>query len=88
MFATNHPQRKKIKVNYDTEHDVLYIYIGEHKPSYADETEPGIFVKISDDDDETVTGLIIMDYSQKDYESLRRNLPIKVNFNKINKLIH
>lgn len=76
-----------IKLNYDKEHDILYIYFGEPRISYDEEMAPGIFVRYSEKDD-AVTGLIVMDYKKKNKHNIQKHIPININFNNINDLIN
>jgi uncharacterized protein YuzE len=48
------------KVQYDFEHDVLYIFSGEPRAGYDDEVFPGIFLR-KDETDEVI-GVTIMGY--------------------------
>ncbi len=36
------------KINYDTEHDVLYIFFGAPRFAYEDEISPGIYLRKDD----------------------------------------
>jgi hypothetical protein len=80
-------QMNNLTFKYDNEHDVLHLFIGESKVSYADELEPGVFVRFSDDDD-SLTGVIIMGYQRRDKNALQKCLPININFNNIDQIIH
>lgn len=74
------------KFNYDIEHDVLYVFIAPPRIAYEDEVYPGIFLRKDDDTDE-VLGAIIMGYKNIDIDYLSKIIPIKIDFNKINKSI-
>lgn len=87
MSALNQQDPNKFRLNYDNVHDVLYVYFGDSRVSYEDETAPGVFLRLSEDEDE-ITGFIIMDYKKKDEEVLRKNIPLNINFSDINKQIH
>lgn len=87
MFVQSQPDLNNIKVNYDKSHDVLYVYFGEPRVSYEDETAPGVFVKYSEVD-EVITGFIIVDYKKKRHNVLRKSIPVNINFSAINQMIH
>ncbi|OEF99398.1 hypothetical protein BHF71_02095 [Vulcanibacillus modesticaldus] len=80
MFAQI-KQDHNFRFNYDSEHDVLYVYFGEPKISYEDETAPGVFIRIAESD-ETITGVIILDYKKKNRTNIK--IPVNINFNEIN----
>ena len=44
-------RRRKLVLNYDRDHDVLYVSLGAPKPSYADEDIDGILVRRTFDGD-------------------------------------
>ena len=88
MFDQNQQEIKNYKMTYDSDHDVLYLYFGEPRTSYEDETAPDIFIRISEDDDEVITGLIIIDYKKKDTKKIKKMIPINLNFDNINQLIN
>lgn len=87
MFAQEIAKLDGIKFSYDNVHDVLYIYFGEPRPSFSEEIAPGFFVSLSEDD-ETVTGIIIIDYKKRDKNFLAAKTPINIDFDKINAMIH
>jgi uncharacterized protein YuzE len=88
MFAQNLQEANNIKFTYDYDHDVLYLYFGEPTDSYEDEAAPDIYLRISDDENETITGIIILDYKKKDLNHIKKHIPISINFNIINNKIH
>lgn len=85
MFVQN--LQENVKYSYDYDHDVLYIYLGEPKVSYDDEAAPGLFIRFSEEDD-VITGIVIMDYKKRDIDHIRRYIPININFHMINQQIH
>jgi uncharacterized protein YuzE len=72
---------------YDSEHDVLYLYFGKTKPSYADEAAPGIYLKFSEKD-ETITGAVIMDFLKKNYSNVQKYIPLNIDFNEISQQLN
>ncbi len=70
-----------LSLNYDKKFDVLYISIGEPKPSYGDESIDGIVIlhSIANDD---VTGVTIFDFKKRLNENSLKdlNLPINIDF--------
>jgi hypothetical protein len=76
-----------LKFKYDDEHDVLHLFFGESKVSSVDELAPGIFVRFADDDD-SITGAIIMDYRARNKKQLQNIIPVNVNFNSIDRILH
>ncbi|MBC7345626.1 MAG: DUF2283 domain-containing protein [Clostridia bacterium] len=65
-------------LNYDEEHDVLYISLGEPVPSYSEEDgAKGVLVRYSFATGE-VSGATILDYSKRNKKELLRQLPFSV----------
>ncbi|EPZ37188.1 hypothetical protein JV16_01813 [Anoxybacillus ayderensis] len=85
MFVQN--LQGNIKYSYDYDHDVLYIYFGEPKVSYDDEAAPGVFIRFSEEDD-VITGVVIMDYKKRDVDAVTKHIPIRINFHSINEQLH
>lgn len=75
--------RSQEKINYDNEHDVLYIFITPPRMAYEDEVFPGIFLRKDDDTDEVI-GAIITDYKSFKTDHLSNIIPFNVNFDVIN----
>ncbi|QDI90370.1 DUF2283 domain-containing protein [Salicibibacter halophilus] len=71
---------------YDRDHDVLHITIGRPMISYAEEPSPGIYIRYAEEDD-TLTGIVIMDYKKRPHTSIQNMLPISINFDDIDKKI-
>lgn len=52
------------KVNYDEEHDILYIFVGEPRVGYEDEVSQGLYLRFAEETGEII-GAIIMDYKKR-----------------------
>ncbi|HHW07480.1 MAG TPA: DUF2283 domain-containing protein [Clostridia bacterium] len=87
MFAQKLARVEGIEFSYDYLHDVLYIYFGEPRPSFSEEIAPGFFISLSEDD-ETLTGIIIIDYKKRDKDFLAAKAPISIDFDRINAMLH
>ncbi|WPZ18236.1 DUF2283 domain-containing protein [Geobacillus subterraneus] len=61
--------------------------MGEPKVSYDDEAAPGVFIRFSEED-EVITGIVIMDYKKRDIERIKKFIPVNINFHMINEQIH
>lgn len=70
MIATS----VKLNMDYDPDHDILYISIGTPIPSYCDKDIEGVLFRKSMDDHK-LSGVTIMDYSKKNESQLKRILP-------------
>jgi hypothetical protein len=55
--------------------------------SYDDEAAPGVFIRFSEED-EVITGIVIMDYKKRDIERIKKFIPVNINFHMINEQIH
>lgn len=74
---------KKLTVNYDQEHDVLYISVGKPVPSFSDEEGlKGLYIRRAMGSGK-VTGATVMDYSKRNKRSLGKYLPFKVDFHSL-----
>lgn len=64
------------KLSYDKVHDVLRVFLPlpKNSASYDDEEYPDIIVSRSDDDDR-ISGVMVMDYSRKPIDELKRVVP-------------
>jgi uncharacterized protein YuzE len=71
------------KINYDNDHDILYIFIGPPKIAYEDEVYPGIFLRKDDDTDEVI-GAVITGYKKLDVNDLLKSIPFQIDFEDIN----
>ncbi|NDK00575.1 DUF2283 domain-containing protein [Bacillus subtilis] len=87
MFDQKLQELNDMRFTYDNDHDILYLYFGEPKVSYEDETAPGVFLSLSEDND-TLTGLIIMDFKKKNTNEIQNHIPININFSKLHNIIH
>ncbi|MGB9858833.1 MAG: DUF2283 domain-containing protein [Moorellaceae bacterium] len=68
----------ELVLNYDKEHDVLYISLGEPVPSYSEEDgAEGVLIRYSLATGE-VSGATILDYSKRDKKELLKLLPFPV----------
>ena len=70
MFMLN----TEIRYDYDEEEDVLYLSIGEPKPSITEETEEGILIR-KDIQTGKLTGVTILDYKDRLKNKERINIP-------------
>ncbi|WP_242280677.1 DUF2283 domain-containing protein [Bacillus cereus group sp. BfR-BA-01347] len=84
MYAQNGAHNNSFRYNYDSNFDILYLFIGPPELSYEDELEPNIFLRYSEESEE-LRGALIMNYKYFDTKELKRKLPLHVDFNKINK---
>lgn len=57
-------KKKKAKINHDVTADVLYIIIGDARPSYAETIDDGIYARYDMETDE-LTGITILDFSKR-----------------------
>jgi len=74
-----------LKFNYDKKHDVLYISIGDPRPSYGDEIIEGIIIRKDFDTDE-ITGITIIDFMERLSKNDKEldNLPKEINLKDYN----
>ncbi|HAP93500.1 MAG TPA: hypothetical protein DCM26_02600 [Desulfotomaculum sp.] len=76
--------KDKPVLNYDREHDVLYISLGRPAPSYSDEDGVrGVLIRRAIGTGE-ITGATIIDYSKRDKKQLQKVLPFRVNQKEVN----
>lgn len=68
-----------LKINYDKKFDVLYVTIGEPKPSYGDEETPGLVI-LKDINTDEITGVTIFDFKKRLENNMidELNIPIKL----------
>lgn len=76
-------QKENETINYDKEHDVLYIFLTHPRAAYEEEVSPGIFLRKDDDTDEVI-GAIIMGYQKIGIDHLINVIPFQVDFKRIN----
>jgi len=72
----------KLTLNYDSDHDVMYVSIGQPKPSYCDNDVDGILIRRSADSNR-LSGVTIMDFSKRDKELLKAVIPFKIDVNEL-----
>lgn len=65
---------------YDKENDILDIFIENKGPAVSDELYYGVYSYI-DPITETIIGVSIMNYTERNKEYLRDILPFDINFN-------
>ena len=77
-----------LKLNYDKKNDILYLSIGDPKPSYGEEDVPGIVIR-RDMASNDITGITIFDFmkriTEKTIDSM--DIPIQVDFQEISNII-
>ena len=74
-------------LHYDSEHDILDIFVGEPVAASSDETAPGILLRHTFDSDELV-GVTIMEYSKKTKGFLRYHIPLAIDWKSVEKVIY
>ncbi len=79
-------RRRKLTLNYDENHDVLYVSLGTPKPSYCDNDIDGVLIRRSIKSNR-LSGLTIMDFSKKNKEQLKRIIPYKINLDELYNLV-
>lgn len=72
------------KVNYDSDHDILYVYLTEPQMGYEEEIYPNVFVRRADSTDEVI-GFIIMDFTRNNQSIIQKFLPPEVNVESLKK---
>lgn len=83
MSAQKRAHNNLFRYNYDSDFDILYLFIGPSELSYEDEIEPNIFLRYSEENEE-LRGALIMNYKYFDAKTLNSKLPLHVDFDKIN----
>lgn len=78
MFMLN----TRIRYDYDTEEDILYLSIGEPKPSVTEEIEEGILIR-KDIATGEITGVTILDYKDRINKNEKINIPKEFDLTKI-----
>ena len=72
---------------YDEEGDFLEISIGKPTECYAEEVEPGVFIRIDEKTKETKSiGILGFKKRSKDLKDIKLHLPIEVNFSAFHSL--
>ena len=78
-----------LQINYDKNHDVLYLYIGTPKESYGEEDDDGFIIRKSFETDE-ITGFTLLDFNKNidKIELFFNSIDYNININEIkNKII-
>jgi len=77
--------KEQMRVHYDEEGDFLEISIGNPVKCYAEELQPGIFVRKSEENDE-VKSIGILGFKQKgkDIQDIEVMLPVKLSMTTLN----
>ena len=70
-----------MRVHYDEEGDFLEISVGNPTKCYADEVEPGVFLRIDEKTREVKSiGILSFKKRAKELKDIKLKLPIDVNF--------
>lgn len=79
-MLTSHPN---VEIKYDKSHDVLYIHIGEQRPSVGEfsDTLDSVVYKYAMDNDELV-GIVVMSFSKLDKHIVEKQIPFPVSLDK------
>lgn len=67
----------QVKVEYDSDYDILYFLVGEPTAAYADPLIKDVYIR-RDMFTERIAGVIIEDYSKKDKDHLSYILPMNL----------
>lgn len=74
----------QINIYYDEEGDFLEISAGEPSKCYAEEVEPGVFIRFDKKTDEAKNiGILNFKKRAKNIVEIIPNLPLRVNFEKV-----
>jgi len=77
--------KNKTRLYYDEEGDFLEISVGEPTECYADEIEPGVFLRIDKKTGEAKS-ISILDFRKRAHlRDIEFNLPINLDFSEIKK---
>ncbi len=77
--------KNKTRLYYDEEGDFLEISIGEPVECYAQEIEPGVFMRISKNEGD-VRSISILDFRKRAHlRDIEFNLPLVFNFKQLKK---
>lgn len=74
--------KKEMTINYDNDHDVLYVSIGQPKPSYCDRDLDGILIRKSYETNR-FSGVTILDFSKRTIHQIAKVVPKSINLEKI-----
>ena len=73
-----------MNVYYDEEGDFLEISIGKPTKCYAEEVEPGTFLRIDEKTKEVKSiGIVSFKKRSKDMKDIKIDLPIEINFSSL-----
>lgn len=75
-------RNRRLIINYDENHDVLYVSVGRPKPSYCDEDIDGILIRKTFASNR-FSGVTILDFSKRTKEQIRESLPYKINVDEL-----
>lgn len=78
MFILN----SKIKYDYDYEEDILYLSIGDPRPSITEEIEEGILIR-KDIRTGELTGATILDYKDRLNKKEKIDIPKEFDLSKV-----
>ena len=79
-------ESKTYNIYYDEESDFLEVFFGESSESYAEEVEPGVFVR-RDDKTDKVTSIGILSYKKRAkvlsdlLKKINLKFPMNISFN-------
>ncbi len=73
----------KKEINYDSKYDILYIFNTTPRIAYEDEIEPGIFLRMDDNNDEII-GATISGYKNINKRLLDEIIPFSIDHKYIN----
>ena len=70
-----------MRVHYDEEGDFLEIEVGKPTKCYAEEVEPGVFLRIDEKTKEIKSvGILSFKKRSKELKDIKLKLPIEINF--------
>ena len=69
-----------MRVYYDEESDFLEISVGKPTNCYAEEVEPGVFIRMDEKTKEVKSvGIFVFKKRSKDLKDIKLQLPVEVN---------
>ena len=77
MIRANDKKDEEVRVDYDEDHDILYLRIGKPTPSEAEDIADNVYVDY-DAFTNKLVGATIIGYSKKSKEWLAKILPKKL----------
>lgn len=78
---------KKMKIDYDRDNDILYISFGKPRPSYVEEMDSNFLLRYDMETDH-LTGITIINFSKHVIEFKNLDLPIKIDYEEIENVLH